>query len=106
LTDSRFRAIVPHGKGKAMNVTLKLPDHLVRDARHLALDEKKSLSALVADLLVQRLGKASEADRGPKSLLEAMTVPGMPDWFYEKEFPLEDRGTWTAREVSFDPDEA
>jgi hypothetical protein len=31
-----------------MNVTLKLPDETVREARHLAIDEKTSLSALVA----------------------------------------------------------
>ena len=89
-----------------INVTLKLPDNLVRDARHLALDEKKSLSALVADLLTQRLGSSSATAREPTSLFEAMTVTGTPDWFFERKFPLEDRKEWKAREFTFDPDEA
>ena len=88
-----------------MNVTLKLPDNLLRDAKHLALDEGTSLSALVADLLTQRLSSASAGNREPKSLLEAMTVPGVPDWFYERAFPLDDRREWKAREFTFDPDE-
>lgn len=41
----------------------------------------------------------------PKSLFEAMQVPGMPDWFYEKEFPLPDRKAEREREFHFDPDE-
>lgn len=29
----------------------------------------------------------------------------MPDWFYEKEFPLEDRKNIKHREFTFEPDE-
>ena len=88
-----------------MNVTLKLPDELVRDARHLALDENTSLSALVAELLAQRLWKTGAKDKEPGSLLEAMTVPGMPDSFYAEAFPLEDRKELHARDFGFEPDE-
>ena len=88
-----------------MNVTLKLPDDLVRKARHLALDENTSLSALVSDLLTLRVEEKAAPKERPMSLIEAMTVPGMPDWFYEKEFPLEDRKTLKHREFTFEPDE-
>ncbi len=60
-----------------MNVTLKLPDELIKEARHLALDAGKSLSALVADLLAQRLGKSPAFMTKRKTLAEAMKVPGM-----------------------------
>jgi hypothetical protein len=87
-----------------MNVTLKLPDELAKQARHLALDEGKSLSALVADLLVQRLEKATAPAPKLKSLIETLAVPDMPDWFYEKEFLLPDRKETKHREFSFEPD--
>lgn len=88
-----------------MNVTLKLPDDLIKEARHLALDERKSLSALVADLLAKRLGKSTGSAPPPQSLGEAMKVPGTPDWFYEKEFPLPDRKADPERAFIFDPAE-
>jgi len=87
-----------------MNVTLKLPDELTKEARHLALDEGKSLSALVADLLAQRLGKSAASISKPKTWIEALTVPGMPDSFYEKDFPLPDRKAAKHREFTFEPD--
>jgi hypothetical protein len=88
-----------------MNVTLKLPDELTKEARHLALDEGKSLSALVADLLAQRLAKTTSRGTKRMSLAEAMAVPGAPDWFYEKELPLPDRKADKERDFAFDPDE-
>jgi len=39
-----------------MNVTLKLPDELCREARHRAVDESKSLSAWVTDLVARAVG--------------------------------------------------
>jgi hypothetical protein len=84
-----------------MNVTLKLPDDLCRKARHRAVDESKSLSAWVAGLIEQAVDKP-EPEEQPKTLAEAMMVPGAPDWFYEREFPLEDRKTMRYRDFSFD----
>lgn len=88
-----------------MNVTLKLPDDLVREARHCAVNEGQSLSAWLASLVRRELAAPPAGPEEPKTLIEALTVPGMPDWFYEKEFPLEDRRTWAAREFTFEPDE-
>lgn len=87
-----------------MNVTLKLPDDLTKEARHLALDEGKSLSALVADLLAQRLHNPPSPALKSQTLIETLTVPGMPGWFYEKDFPLPDRQATKHREFSFEPD--
>lgn len=44
-----------------MNVTLRIPDELGKRAKHLAVDEGKSLSALMAELLEQKL-TSSNAD--------------------------------------------
>lgn len=89
-----------------MNVTLKLPDDLVRKARHLAIEEDKSLSAWMADLVRRELEFPDSKINQPQSLFEAMHTPGMPDWFYEKELPLPDRKDDKNREFSFEPDEA
>jgi len=109
LTAPCFRAIVQHETKhqNAMNVTLKLPDDMVREARIRAIHDSKSLSAWMADLVRQELaaGSGVRQPEAPKSLFEAMRVPGMPDWFYEKEFPLPDRKAEREREFHFDPDE-
>lgn len=86
-----------------MNVTLKLPDEIVREARHLAIDENRSLSTLVADLLGERIKQ--RAARPKQTLAEALTLPDAPDWFYEKDFPLPDRKETKHREFRFEPDE-
>lgn len=88
-----------------MNVTLKLPDELIREARHIAVDENTSLSAMVAELLTLMVAEKTKPVERPQTLAEAMMVPGMSDWFYEREFPLEDRKKLKAREFTFDPDE-
>lgn len=85
-----------------MNVTLKLPDETVREARHLAIDENTSLSALVAQLLDERIKQRST--RQPKDWVDALRLPDAPDWFYEKDFPLPDRSEAKHREFSFEPD--
>lgn len=87
-----------------MNVTVKFSDETVRKARHLAVDEDKSLSAWLADLVEAEVARRDSRSPEPKSLAEAMRVPGMPDGFYEKEFPLADRSNWTAREHMFEQD--
>jgi hypothetical protein len=86
-----------------MNVTLKLPDEVVREARHLAIDENTSLSALVAGLLEERIRRQSAQPH--QTLREALTLPDAPDWFYEKDLPLPDRRETKHREFSFEPDE-
>jgi hypothetical protein len=48
------------------NVTVSLPEHLLREARHLAVDEGLSLSRFVALSLEQRV----EAVRGYRSARE------------------------------------
>lgn len=86
-----------------MNVTLKLPDEIVREARHLAIDENTSLSALVCELLEERIKQRSATE--PKTWMEALRLPDAPDWFYEKDFPLPDRKETKHREFAFEPDE-
>lgn len=86
-----------------MNVTLKLPDETVREARHLAIDENTSLSALVCELLEERIKQRSVTE--PKTWMEALRLPDAPDWFYEKDFPLPDRKETKHREFAFEPDE-
>lgn len=89
-----------------MNVTLKLPDEVVREARIRAVHDSKSLSAWMADLVRRELASEPVGEaKVTKTWIEALTVPGMPDSFYEKDFPLPDRKTTKHREFSFEPDE-
>lgn len=88
-----------------MNVTLKLPDDLVRELRHRAVNAGQSLSAWMAALARRELATPPAETEEPLTWMEALTVPGMPDSFYETEFPLEDRKKWAAREFTFESDE-
>lgn len=89
-----------------MNVTLKLPDEMVREARHRAVNQSKSLSAWMAGLVRRELATEPLVEtEEPKSWIEALTVPGMPDSFYETDFPLPDRKATKHREFTFEPDE-
>lgn len=88
-----------------MNVTMKLPDEIVRKARIRAVHNSQSLSAWMADLVSRELEMPSDETEASMSLAEAMRVPGMPDSFYEKDFPLPDRKTTKHREFTFEPDE-
>lgn len=88
-----------------MNVTLKLPNDLVREARHRAVNQSQSLSAWLASLVRRELAAPPAETEKPKTLAEAMRVPGMPDSFYEKEFPLPDRKQTKHRKFTFEPDE-
>ena len=83
-----------------MNVTLKLPDELCKAARHRAVDESKSLSAWVADLLRRELGNTEAGEEKPKSWMELLSEPEFDDEFCKKEFPLEDRKAGKVREFS------
>lgn len=84
-----------------MNVTLKLPDELCKLAKHRAIDESKSLSKWIAEIVEKEISKPPQ-NSGHKSWMEAMKVEGAPDWFYEKEFPLEDRKAIKEREFEFE----
>ncbi|WP_138087554.1 type II toxin-antitoxin system CcdA family antitoxin [Phragmitibacter flavus] len=89
-----------------MNVTLKLPDDLVREARHLAVNQSQSLSAWMANLVRRELATKSATEiEKPKTWIEALTLPDMPASFYEKDFPLPDRKATKHREFTFEPDE-
>jgi hypothetical protein len=84
-----------------MNVTLKLPDELCRKARHSAVDHSKSLSAWVADLIERELASPTPIKQR-RTLVEAMAPPAAPDWFYERDLPLEDRKEMRDRGFSFE----
>jgi len=90
-----------------MNVTLKLPDETCRKAKHFAVDENKSLSRWVAGLVDAEIAKreGETSLEQPMTLAEAMRVPGMPDSFYEKDFPLPDRKKTKHRQFTFEPDD-
>ncbi len=105
MTGPCFRAIVQHEENDGMNVTVKLPDDLVRAARHRAVNQSQSLSAWMADLVSRELCEPMKEAEAAMTIAEAMRVPGMPASFYEKEFPLPDRKQTKHREFTFEPDE-
>lgn len=84
-----------------MNVTVKLPDDLVREARHLALDEKTSLSALVCDLLTTKLKERKTTLPKAPDLATSLLLPEEPDWFAKTGFPLENRDVVPLRGTPF-----
>ena len=86
-----------------MNVTLKLPGDIIREARHRAVNQSQSLSAWLASLVRRELAEAETENHA--SLAEAMQVPDMPDRFHEKDFPLPDRRETKHRAFTFEPDD-
>lgn len=82
-----------------MNVTLKLPDHLGKAARHRAVDESKSLSAWVASLVARELAKPDPEK--PKTWMDAFSGDEN-DPYLDRDFPLEDRKTMKIREFNFE----
>jgi hypothetical protein len=85
-----------------MNVTLKISDALCRRARHRAVDESKSLSAWVASLLERELNRSSGASEKAKSMIEAATLHDVSEWFYDKDFVVEDRKQGKVRHFTFE----
>jgi len=85
----------------AMNVTVKLPDDLCRQARHRAVDESKSLSAWLAGLVEKELSAPATDSRALRTFVDAFASEH-PDWFYEKDLPLEDRKSGKVRGSLFE----
>ncbi|MFT4175481.1 MAG: hypothetical protein QM627_02385 [Luteolibacter sp.] len=92
-----------------MNVTLKLPDDLVLEARHEAINEKTSLSALVAGLLDAHIRKKKAKPAKAPNLAESLLLPKEPEWFAKTGFPLLNRDVVPLRGTPFrferEPDE-
>lgn len=44
-----------------MNITLRIPDELGKQAKHLAVDEGKSLSRIVTELLESRIRQSGSS---------------------------------------------
>lgn len=78
-----------------MNVTLKLSDDLCRLARHRAVDQSKSLSAWVADLIVREVSASNVA--APTTLLQALGDESLAD----VDLHLPGRRTLPPRPVAF-----
>ena len=88
-------SVPPH---KILNVTLKLPDELCREAKRRAIDESKSLSAWVSNLLEREFGVGKNPSPRPRTLIEIFGS----DQFSDRDLPLEDRRAGKVREFSFD----
>ena len=80
-----------------MNVTLKLPDVICMAAKHRAIDESKSLSAWVAEIVAKEISKPTEMPK-PKTWIELIGDPATA----HLDFELPDRKEDNAREFSFD----
>lgn len=80
--------------GSPMNVTVKLPDDLCREARHRAVARSQSLSQWIADVLRQEIARA-HPER--KTLLERLGDPATADL----DFALPDRKRDEERSVDF-----
>lgn len=86
-----------------MNVTVKMPDDLCRQARHRAVDESKSLSAWLADLIRRELSKDASGNLESRTLIDAFSEEH-PDWYYTRAFDPKDASREKIRDFEFDPD--
>lgn len=77
-----------------MNVTLKLPDEIVSEARHQAVARSQSLSQWVAELVQAEIGRR-HPDR--QTLSERLGDPATAD----RDFELPDRRSETERPLPF-----
>lgn len=78
----------------AMNVTIKLPDELVNEARHRAVARSQSLSQWVAELMRTEIARR-HPDR--KTLSDRLGDPATA----HRDFALPDRKSEVERPVSF-----
>ena len=77
-----------------MNVTLKLPDELIHEARHRAVARSQSLSQWLAELLRAEIAR-SHPDR--KTLSERLGDPATA----HRDFDLPDRASEVERPLTF-----
>jgi hypothetical protein len=98
LQSPRNRATVLH---ETMNVTLKLPDELCKAARHLAVDESKSLSAWMVEIMRREVEARNAKPEKPKTWMDAFSGDEN-DPYLGRDFPLEDRKTMKIREFNFE----
>jgi hypothetical protein len=77
-----------------MNVTIKLPDELVNEARHRAVARSQSLSQWVAELMRTEIARR-HPDR--KTLSDRLGDPATA----HRDFALPDRKSEVERPVSF-----
>lgn len=88
-----------------MNVTLKLPSDIIREARHRAVNQSQSLSAWLASLVRRELADTSAVEeKKPRTWIDAFSGDA-DDEFSDRDFPLEDRKNIPHREFHFE-DEA
>lgn len=57
-----------------MNVTISLDDNLYFLARHKAVDEKRSLSAWIADIIKQQLGISDDKQKLTKAQSKVLAL--------------------------------
>lgn len=81
-----------------MNVTLKLPDDVCREAKHRAEDQSMSLSQWMASLVFKELGKSEKNNGSAHRWMDAFSGNNA---FLERDFPLTDRKSMKAREFNF-----
>jgi plasmid stability protein len=87
-----------------MKTTLDLPDDLVKELKLRSVHEGRKLKDVAAAVLRRGLDASPLSSDVQKSLIETLTVPDMPDWFYEREFPMPDRKETKHRAFRFEPD--
>jgi hypothetical protein len=56
------------------NLTLKIDDHILTRVRHLAVDENKSVSAWVSELIERTLNEADEYEQVRCEAMDALQV--------------------------------
>ena len=54
------------------NITLKIDDHLLTRVRHLAVDEDKSVSAWVSELIARTLHEADEYEQARREAIDTL----------------------------------
>jgi len=82
-----------------MNVTLKVPDDVLKEARHMAVDADMSLSKWMTDLIIREAKKGKMEDQ---SVLEALACPELSKYEEEHEVDFEfERVNWEPREIEF-----
>jgi predicted transcriptional regulator len=54
------------------NITLKLDDELLKRVRHLAIDEDKSVSAWVSDLILQTVSRQDAYEQARNEALDVL----------------------------------